>query len=233
MARIGVEDHHLGWRAAGDEQAVIGLVERHGEVGLEGQLPSGDRAGLAVDDGDLLEVRQIHVDVWAVGFQLEGFRVGSELVFFVEALVGDGVDHGDSGGFVVSVADVNALLGGVVAEVVDVSAEVDRGDGVEGGSVVDVELAFGAGDEELIGLGGIGDALRGGNSGDGVDDALGAEIDDFFCIVPQGGDEQAVPGIEGEMVNAAFDVIQRDGAGQGERGGCRSRNLLSRSLCCG
>jgi hypothetical protein len=67
-----------------------------------------------------------------------------------------------------AIADVEAFFSSVITQVVHVTVEVDGGKQVEGGSVVNVELAFAAGDEQLVYFGSVGDALRVRHSGDGV-----------------------------------------------------------------
>jgi hypothetical protein len=69
---------------------------------------------------------------------------------FVEALVGDGVNDTDRRILLITVADVDTFRGHVVSQVVHIGVVVDRGDEVVAAPIVDIELAFPAGDKELI-----------------------------------------------------------------------------------
>ena len=105
---------------------------------------------LAIDDGNLFGVGKVYKNAGARRFQLERLRVRSELEFLIETLVGCCVDHPNCCCLAVAVADVDALVSRIVAQVVSISVKVNARDEIEGGSVVYVNLAFGTRYEQLV-----------------------------------------------------------------------------------
>jgi hypothetical protein len=65
VARVAVKHSQSRRHSGGDEEPVISLIQRHGKVALKGQRPAHYRVSIAIDDGDLLQVRQVHIDIWA------------------------------------------------------------------------------------------------------------------------------------------------------------------------
>ena len=92
----------------------------------------------AIDYRDLFQVRQVRVNVRSRRFQLERFRMGPQLIFFVKPLVGGRIDGPNGSCLILAVADVDTLIRRIVARIVDIAVEVDLLDEVKGSSVVDV-----------------------------------------------------------------------------------------------
>src|SRR6266478_1550991 len=135
----------------------------------------------AIDYCDLLQVRQVRVNVRSRRFQLEGFRMGSQLIFFVETLIRRHVDDPN-----------RSRLVRIVAHVVDIAVEIDLFDDVKRSSVVDVQFSLAAPGEELVGIGCKDYSLRIRNSGYRMDDGSRAYIDYLDCIVPKRRNKQPV-----------------------------------------
>ena len=227
LTGLRVEYSHARRFVRSDEQAVIRLVERHGEVVLERQRPTGDRMRAAIDDRDLFQVRQVDIDIRSCRFQLERFRMRSQLVFFVGALVGRCIHSPDGRGLLVAVTDVDTLVRRVVPQIIDITVEVDRRDQIERRSVVDVKLAFAARHKQLVHFRGIDHALGVGHARDRVVQCSPADIDDLDRIVAQRGDEQ-LPPTRAKMVETSLNVLQRDRLRQNQRPDFRScQTLLS------
>ncbi len=70
---------------------------------------------------------------------------------------------------------------------------------------MDVQLAFVATHKKLVGCGSVNDTLRPGNT-DAVGDPSSPEVDGFFAVIAQGGDEQTAFGVDPEMVDASLRV---------------------------
>lgn len=71
---------------------------------------------------------------------------------FRQPFVGCGIDGADRPRFLLPVADVHALLGRAVPQIVNVSMKINGLDQTESGAIVDVELALAAGGKKLLGL---------------------------------------------------------------------------------
>src|SRR5579863_1610651 len=147
-------------------------------------------------------------------FQLKRFGMGSQPVFFREALVGGCIHHRDSACFVFTVADVDAMLGGIVAQIVDIAVEVDLLNEIETRTVKYAQFTLATGDEEFLYVGRVDYALGIWNSGDATRTNAGANIDDLDAVVSQGGDEQLILAIESEMIEAALHTRRGNGLGQ-------------------
>src|SRR5260370_27833346 len=106
----------------------------------------------AIDYCDWLKVRQVRVNVRSRRFQLEGFRMGSQLIFFVETLIRRHVDDPNRSRLVLAVADVNTLIRSIVAHVVDIAMEIDLLDEVKRSSIVDVQFSLAAPGKEFVGF---------------------------------------------------------------------------------
>jgi hypothetical protein len=133
---------------------VIGLVQRHREVLSGGYRPSRQFLGGAIDRHDLLQVWNVYVNVGAIFFQLERFRLAAEFIDFIQTLVGHRIDGCDCRIlFSIAAADVDALVRGVVAHIVRAAIEVDGGDEFVRIAIVDVDLAFFAGTKSLLASG--------------------------------------------------------------------------------
>src|SRR5262245_35774326 len=80
FAAGGVQGDEPSWFAATDKQSMVRLIQRHWEVGLKlCHWPSAnDRLLLAVDEGDLLRLGQVHENSIAVFLQLKRFGVRLE-----------------------------------------------------------------------------------------------------------------------------------------------------------
>lgn len=131
---------------------MVGFVQRHWEVRAERQGPARGCVRLAVDHDDLLQVGYIHINVWTRLFELERLRVCSDIEVVVETFVRCGINHPDSSGLVLAIANIHTLFCRVIAEVIGISVEINRGYQVECGSVVDVQLAFRTSNEKLVGF---------------------------------------------------------------------------------
>ncbi|PYQ43159.1 MAG: hypothetical protein DMF77_10825 [Acidobacteria bacterium] len=167
LPRPGVEDDQLRRLTRGDEETVMGLIERHGEVCLRpAQLPSRrDRLLLGVDHGhpgptgfvDEDPSRRLALERFGVRFQGD----------LSDTLALERVHDGERA---VAVADVDALMLGVVARVVRVVAEGDRPRRLERRTVEEGEPAVAAArhrdrlrlrhEDEPLGLLESGDALH-------------------------------------------------------------------------
>jgi hypothetical protein len=66
---------------------MVGLIQHLRKVAFETYRPANDGVGAAIDDGNLLQVWQVHIDVRACGCQLERFRMRSQFEFVVESLI--------------------------------------------------------------------------------------------------------------------------------------------------
>src|SRR6267143_420954 len=146
----------------------------------------------AIDYRDLFQVRQVRVNVRSRRFQLERFRMGSQLIFFFETLIRRRVDDSNGSGLILAVADVDTSIRRIVAHVVDIAVEVDLFDYVKGSSVIDVQLSLAAPGEEFVGVGCKDDSLWIRNSGDGMDDGSRADIDDLDRVVSQRRNKQSI-----------------------------------------
>src|SRR6266576_6094232 len=104
----------------------------------------------------------------------------SQFEFFGKSLIGGCIHNCDRPFLSVTIPDVNALARGIVAKVIDIVAEVERGDEVEERSVVDIELAFIAAYKELVRLGRVSHSLGFRNSADAMCAYSGGEIQNFF-----------------------------------------------------
>ena len=82
---------------------------------LQAQRPSGNRVRAAIDGRNLFEVRQVYIDIGPRRFQLKRLRMGSQLVFFLDAFVSGCVDCTNCSSVLITIADVNALIRSVVA----------------------------------------------------------------------------------------------------------------------
>lgn len=86
-------------------------------------------------------------------FQLKRLWLSTQLVLFVEALIGGGIDHRNRAGlFIVAATNIDGLGRGIVAQVVGASLEIHRRDLIVGRAIVDVDLAAATGHEELVGF---------------------------------------------------------------------------------
>ena len=64
-----------------------------------------------------------------------------------------------------------------------------------------------------------------------VDDSLCAEIDNLFAIVAQSRNEQAIPRVEAEMIDAPLHIREWNSTRKCQWGGsCGKRSLAGRSL---
>src|SRR6266581_344594 len=169
---------------------MIGLIQRHGKVVLQGQRPPGDRVGAAIDDRNLFQIRQVYIDIWPRRFQLEGLWMGSQFVFFLDARVGCCIDRPDCRGVFITVADINTLVRSVVPQVIDVAVEVYRRDEVERVSVVNVQLALAAPNKQLVRFGSVDNALRVWHSRYRVLQRSTADVDHLDGVVAQCRDKQ-------------------------------------------
>ena len=106
--------------------------------------------------------------------------------------------------FVFTETDVDAMGGGVVAQIVHVAVKIDFLEQGKVGAIEDAQFAFAAGYEKFLGAGSIGYALRIGNAGDGLRANAGADVDDFHGVVAQSGDEELIFSVEAEMIKAAL-----------------------------
>src|SRR6267154_210975 len=122
-----------------------------------------------IDYRDLFQVRQVRVNVRSRGFQLEGFWMGSQLIFFVETLIRRIVSH-----------------------VVDIAVEIDLFEEFKRSSVVDVQFSLAAPGEEFVGVSRKHHPLRIRNSGYRMDHGSRADIDYLDCIVSQSRHKQSV-----------------------------------------
>jgi len=143
------------------DYAVIGLVERHGKVLAHGQRPTRQLLRGAIDHHDLLQIRDTYINVRAILFQLEGFRLAPEFIYFIETLVGHRVYRCDRGVLLaITTANVNALGHWVVAHVIGATVEIKGGDELVRVTIVDVDLALLAGHKQFVGVWRKGHALR-------------------------------------------------------------------------
>jgi len=138
---------------------------------------------------------------------LEGLGFAANLVFLIQTLIGRRIDRGNGPGLlVVAAANVNTLGGGVVAQVVSSALKVYGCDEIEGASIVDIELAFSAGHEELISLRRKGNTLGIWHPGDGVFNDSSEYADHFHRVVAKRGDKySALTG--SEMIETPFRTI--------------------------
>src|SRR5882672_2522105 len=172
--------------------------------------------GTAIDHRDLLQVGQVDINVRPGCLQLERLGVCSEFVFLFPAFVGRGIDYRNCASLIVAVSNVDELLPGIIAEIVDVVPEVDGSDEIQGVSVVDVELAFVAADKDLVGRRRVDDALRPGH-GDAVNNSASAEVDGLLGVVAESGNKEMAFGVNTEVVDASLNVRKGCGSGQDER----------------
>src|SRR5580700_8371882 len=105
------------------------------------------------------------------------------------------------------------MLGGIVAQVVDIAVEVDLLNEIQTRAIKDAQFAFAAGDEELLHVGRVDYALGIRNSGDAASTNAGADIDDLDAVVPQRGNEQLILAIEPEMVETPLHTRYVNGFG--------------------
>jgi hypothetical protein len=195
------------------EERVPGLIERHGKVAFRLQGPPCYSPGAAIDDRHLIQVREIDINIGTGRFQLKRLWMRPKFVFLLQTLVRRGIDYRNSASLIVAVSNVHNFLHGVVTKIVDIISKIDGCDQFEGIAVVDVELAFVAAHKELVRCGGVNDPLRPGHT-DAMNDPSGPEVDRFFAIVAQGGNEEAAFVIDSEMVDASLHVGQRHSASQ-------------------
>jgi len=127
-------------------------------------------------------------------------------------LVRRDINDRNSAGIIVAVSNVDKLLGRVITKVVDIISKIDRGNEFEGITAVDVKLAFVTADKKLIGCGSINDTLRPGNT-HAVNDSSGSQVDGFFAVVAESGDEQTPFVVDPEMVDAAMHAGKGHGSG--------------------
>ena len=207
------------------------MVECHRKILPQaGERPARDLLGLPVNHGDLFQVWDVDINIWPGSFELKGFGFAAKFVFLIEALIGHGIDGGNGSRLLaVAAANIYALGGGVVTQIVSSSFEVEGGDEIKRISVIDVELALSAGDEKFMRLRRKRDTLRIWNAGDGVLDDPAEEIDYFDRVIAQRGNEYAAL-TGGEMIEAALHAVHGNCAGKDEGasgGGCCGALLRS------
>lgn len=95
FSSVSIENGQARRFMRGDKEPVIGFIQSHREIVLECHGPTNDGVSLPVDHGNLFQVRQIHVDVGASGFQLKRLRMRAQFVFFRQSFVGCGIDGAD------------------------------------------------------------------------------------------------------------------------------------------
>src|SRR5690348_6359281 len=134
----------------------------------------------------------------------------AELVLFGEAFVRNGIHGADGARFVVAVAGVHALIGSVVAQIVDVTVKINTLDKAERSSVIDIKLAVAAGGKKLLGFRRVHDTLRIWYSRNGVAAQAGTDVDNLYGVVSKSRDDQTVFAIETEMVEASLHAGHRD-----------------------
>src|ERR1043165_8116881 len=135
-----------------------------------------------------------------------------------DALAARRVDDAERSG---AVAHVDAAGRRVVAHVVRVVGEFDALDSFIKRRVENVAgAAFRVGDVELVRFGNKADALRLAQAGDRVDAVARLEVYDLDRVVAERRDEEPLPfEIDGEVIDPAFNVGQRDGLYEAQRRG--------------
>src|SRR6516225_7999551 len=198
---------------------MVQFVEGHGKVVLQGHWPTGDRTRLTVDGRNLLEVGQGRVNIGARGFELKGFRMGAQFIFFGEALVGECVYGADGAAFVFAVTDIDAVRRSVVAEIVHIAVKVDFLGQFETGAVENSQRTLAAGYEKLLRVRGVDDSLWIGNAGYGTGAHARADVDDLDGVIAERGHEQLVFAVEAEMIKSSLNAGSGDGFGENQRVG--------------
>src|SRR5712692_4220058 len=183
---------------------------------LQRQRPSGNRMSAAIDDRNLFQVRQVYIDIGSGRFQLERLRMGTQFVFFLNALVGCRIDCPDGPCLFITIPYVNTLIRSVVSQVIDITVEVNLRDEIEGGSVVYVKLSFAAPDKQLVLFRSVDHALRIRHPGYRVLQGSPADVDHLDRIVAQCGDKQ-LSSTRTKMIETSLDALQRNRFGQNER----------------
>ena len=158
----------IGWLVSNYEQPMVFFIQRHWKIVLQDHWPARNRARLAVNYYNRFQVRKVHLNVRAGGFQLERFRMRTQFVFLGQTFARRAIHHANRSRFVLAVANIFALICRVVAQAVDVAVKINVLDERESGAVVDIELAFAAGGEELFRFRRISNSLRIGNDRDAV-----------------------------------------------------------------
>src|SRR5258708_17962797 len=172
-------------------------------------------------------MREIYVNVGSGGFEMKGFGMGAQLVFFGQTLVGCGIHHADGAGFVFAKSYVYTVSRGVVAQIIHVAMEIDFLYQVEILARVNPQFAFAAGDKKFFRVWSIGHTLRIGNARNRVRAHAGADVDYLDGVVPERGDEQLVLAVESEMIEAPLHAWRGNRLGQNQRARpIRSRRSL-------
>ena len=164
---------------------------------------------------------------------MERFRLASDFVHFIEALVRHRIHCRDRRGlFVVPTADIDAFVCRVVAQVIRASLKIQSVDELERIAVIDVKLALLAGYKQFVGLRRKGNALGSGDPGDLMDASSREKLDHFDRIVAKPRNEH-LSFAGSKMIETALHALQRYGSCPDDRRrsrGCRRRILGSARL---
>src|SRR5580658_6601515 len=98
---------------------MIRLIECHGKIFPQSsKWPSRDLSCFSVDYSDLLQVRDVHIDIRPGTFELEGLRFAPKLIFLIKTLIAHRIDSNNGRVLLVVAASyVHALGCCVVAQV--------------------------------------------------------------------------------------------------------------------
>src|SRR5260370_6522188 len=101
------------------------------------QRPSRYFSRLAIDDLNILRIRDVDEDARALGFELKPLRMSLELILRCQTFVGYRIDDGDGS---VAVAQIDLLRDRIVAQVIGIRtlAEVDCAEKREFVAVIDI-----------------------------------------------------------------------------------------------
>ena len=181
---VGIENGQARWLMRGNEEPVIRFIQGHREIVFQGHGPANDDVSLSVDHRNLFQVRQIHVKARARDLQLKRLRMRAQVVFFRQPFVRCGIDGADRPRFVFSIANVHAPIRRVVAQIVNVTVEINGLDQTKSSAFIDVELPFAAGGKKLLELRRVDRSLWIRDASDAVAADTGADVDNFHTVVP-------------------------------------------------
>src|SRR5262249_18717797 len=119
---LGIEDQKASWKTGNDEQPMVCLIQRHRIIRQRAaDSPSSDNSMLfSIEDSDLERFRQIYVDAWFILLKLERFWMGIKLCLSDLRTRGIKLPQPAT-----TIANIDVLRVGVVAEVVGVVSKFD------------------------------------------------------------------------------------------------------------
>jgi hypothetical protein len=206
LARLGIQHQEQGRCTDADKQAMMGLVQGHGEMGLGALEGPGraDSARVAIHHGDVVRGRDIHEDAWPRLLKLERFGMALQRNI-PEVLDTRGVDETQCPR---AVSDIEGVPGGIVAHIVRITGQLDGAAVLERGAIKEVARArVPIRDDNRVGFWEEHDSLRLVESRHRVQMRPCLQVDDLKGIVAQRGDEQPLAlEVDRQVVNPPLDM---------------------------